>query len=75
MNVRHDSNHGRLPSKEELRSALAFAIQWLRVNYWQYEAENKADPDDLKSHPSYDSVHKLLDCYGYENFSLVDVLL
>ncbi len=65
VDVRHESSHGHLPSEEVLIAALAFAIQWLRVNYWTWESENSANPDDFKSNPAYESSHKLLDCYGY----------
>jgi hypothetical protein len=42
VELRHDTTHGEMKSKETLLEGLALALQWTITNYWQWEAEHKS---------------------------------
>ena len=78
VEVRHETAHGHMPSKELLLDALAFSLKWIVLNYWipEVEANNKrvneennkgvGDQDDyIKNTSIYKKLHMLLDCFRY----------
>lgn len=71
VDVRHETNHGYMPCKQVMLSALAFAIRWIRLNYWASDEKGCANREDLDSRQYYVNIHNLLDCYRYLKIYLI----
>ena len=65
VDIRHDINHGQMPSKSQLESAVSFCFKWILKNYWEYEHSHQLKCEDYKSFVNYEFIHDLLDCYKY----------
>lgn len=76
VEVRHETAHGHMPSKELLLDALAFSLKWITLNYWVPELQNTIDRNResnamvdqqsyMKNTPIYEKLHKLFYCYRY----------
>ncbi len=72
VQVRNDLSHGGMPAADQMRRAAAFAMDWIRENYWRPELDrfqaaidaSKAE-DRLASSVDYNNLHDLLDCHMY----------
>lgn len=49
VELRHNATHGSLPSLSMLRSAAQWALQWLKVEFWEKQLEN------MQGQPSSDT--------------------
>ena len=67
VDARHDASHGYMPNYDVLKSAAAFSVKWLMVNYWNFEARNHSlnNIKDIESYQNYENIHQLLDTYKY----------
>lgn len=69
VDVRHDTNHGQMPSYYVLKSAVSYCFKWLVINYWEHEDALREKEDnvlaDIRNHENYENIHQLLDCYKY----------
>ena len=76
VEVRHETAHGHMPSKELLLDALAFSLKWITLNYWVPELQNTIDRNResnaivdqqsyMKNTPIYEKLYKLFYCYRY----------
>ena len=57
-----------MPSKELLLEALAFCLQWIRINFWDTQLKLNTENIQLSNkEPSqaYSEIHNALDCYRY----------
>ena len=65
VDVRHDSNHGREPSKSQLKSVLSFCFKWIMMNYWEFEDSVQLNNQNYQNYANYQFIHDLFDCYKY----------
>ena len=79
VEVRHETTHGHMPSKELLLDALAFCLKWINQNYWIPElkklSQSGSDEDQttdiedeegsIRKGLMYENLHRLFYFYRY----------
>lgn len=75
VDVRHDTNHGQMPSYQVLKAAVAFSFKWLIANYWEFEdrvlkeANNEEENEYLTSLLHCYMSMKIYSIWGNKNLS------